>query len=145
MFRPSRSSSGPPRTPEWCSCATRAPIRFTIVQAIKQPTTGHLHSLPRSTVKIQHEVWEQQLTHLNTGKQAQLYHAKKVWQSQLGGKGTRHYQQIIGSHTGRVISYYLHATKEEENQIFTSSIYYTPDTVYIQKNQKIQSGFYIVV
>jgi len=28
---------------------------------------------------------------------------------------------------------------------FTSSTYYTPDTVHIQKNQKLQRGFYTVV
>jgi len=49
----------------------------------------------------------------------------------------RHYQQIVTSHMGRVISSYLHANKEEENQILTSLTYYTPDTIHIQKNRKL--------
>jgi len=59
-------------------CATRAPLRFTVIQAVKQPTTGHSPSLPRSTVKYQHEVWKQQLSHPYTGEQSQLNHMKKI-------------------------------------------------------------------
>jgi len=46
------------------------------------------------------------------------------------------YLQIFTSHMGRVISSYLHANQEEENQILTSSTYYMPDTVHILKKTR---------